>query len=86
MLQCRSAETDTNTQGCPRKGEFVDMEGKCRGIAFLANVAAGFGHLELVQALCKEQGFEMNMDTIGWAAFTGNLELVKWLRSEGCPW
>ena len=23
---------------------------------------------------------------ISWAAYDGNLELLKWLRAKGCPW
>ena len=28
----------------------------------------------------------MDVWVMGWAARGGNLELVQWLRGEGCPW
>ena len=28
----------------------------------------------------------MNEGVMAWAAMSGNLELVRWLRGEGCPW
>ena len=28
----------------------------------------------------------MDEDVMGWAANSGNPELVQWLRGEGCPW
>ena len=28
----------------------------------------------------------MDERVISWAARSGNLELVRWLRGEGCPW
>ena len=28
----------------------------------------------------------MDEGVISWAARSGNLELVRWLRGEGCPW
>ena len=52
----------------------------------LATAAAGHGHLELVQWLCGEQGFQMDPLVMGCAAMGGNLELVQWLRGEGCTW
>ena len=62
-------------EGCPREDG-----------ATMADVAAEYGHPELVKWLCVEGGFAMD----GWmmveAAGSGNLELVQWLRGEGCPW
>jgi len=63
-------------EGCPRDDEFETM----------AQAAARFGHLELVDWLCGEGGFAMDEFVMRWAAKSGNLELVKWLRGEGCPW
>ena len=48
--------------------------------------AAEYGHKELVRWLIQEQGFAMDRNVMSHAASSGNLELVKWLRSEGCPW
>ena len=28
----------------------------------------------------------MDEEVMRWAARSGNLELVQWLRAEGCPW
>ena len=28
----------------------------------------------------------MDEGVMGWAAGSGNLELIQWLRGEGCPW
>ena len=66
-------------EGCPREHEIV-------GGFTMAQVAAEFGHLELVRWLIQEQGFTMNRTVMTSAARSGNLELVQWLRGEGCPW
>ena len=42
--------------------------------------------MELVQWLCGEGGFAMDEWVMKFAAKSGNLELVRWLRAEGCPW
>ena len=52
----------------------------------LAHVAAESGYLDLLQWLIKKQGFAMDVVVMERAAGSGNLELVKWLRAEGCPW
>ena len=52
----------------------------------MAEVAARYGHLELMQWLCGEGGFVMFAIVMRCAAGSGNLELVQWLRGEGCPW
>ena len=52
----------------------------------MAYVAARYGHRELVQWLCGEEGFAMDEMVMWKAAYSGNLELVRWLRGEGCPW
>ena len=64
-------------EGCPRD----DGEGFNMAIA-----AAQHGHMTLVQCLIQEQGFAMDRNVMGMAARGGNLELVRWLRSKGCPW
>ena len=63
-------------EGCPRE-TYGDKRAK---------VAASFGHRELVQFLIREQGFAMDEGVMGWAARSGNLEMVRWLRGEGCEW
>ena len=64
-------------EGCPREHE--------NGIN-MAHCAAQQGQLELVKCLCGEGGFAMDGDVMGSAAGSGNLELVQWMRGEGCPW
>ena len=61
-------------EGCPREENGVTM----------AMAAAQFGHMELVRWLIQEQGFAMDTGVMEDAAMGGNLELVQWLRGEGC--
>jgi len=63
-------------EGCPREKDGDNM----------AEVAADYGHTELVKWLCGEGGIEMDEWVMAEAAGSGNLELVQWLRGEGCPW
>jgi hypothetical protein len=35
--------------------------------------------------LLKEKGYPWNTETFVVAVATGNLELIKWLKAEGCP-
>ena len=71
-------------EGCPRFFKSYNM----------ARVAAQHGHRELLQWLCRERAwswhmfgaFAMDADVMSWAAMGGNLDLVRWLRGEGCPW
>ena len=51
----------------------------------VANLAAEFGHLELLKWLCREQGFATNHKMLWSAALCGNLELAKWLQSGEQP-
>ena len=62
-------------EGCPRDG----------GNWTLAHYAAEYEHLELLKWLCGEGGLAMDNMMMWNAAASGNLELVQWLRSEGCP-
>ena len=49
----------------------------------MAHVAAGFGHFELVQGLCGDEGsFAYDGRVLQWAAFSGNLALVAWLLEQ----
>ena len=52
----------------------------------MAQLAARYGHLELLKWLCGEGAFTMNKTVMASAAVSGNLQLVQWLRGEGCPW
>ena len=55
----------------------------------MAHYAAHHGHGELVKWLCGEGGFAaslMEASLMDRAAGSGNLELVQWLRANGCPW
>ena len=63
-------------EGCPRETYSGNM----------AKVAARYGQAELVKWLCGEKGFAMDGWVIEEAAGSGNLELVQFLRGEGCPW
>ena len=64
-------------EGCPRdKGNGFSM----------AEAAAQYGHLVLVRWLIREQGFAMTRTVMASAAWSGNLELVRRLRGEGCEW
>ena len=62
-------------EGCPRRHSFT-----------MAEVAAQYGHMEVVRWLIQEQGFPMGQYVMGMAARSGNLELVRWLRGKGCDW
>jgi len=73
-------------EGCPREGRSAWW-----GSASMAEIAAEYGHMELVRWLIQEQGFPMGdmgdrRKLMGMAARGGNLELVRWLRGEGCDW
>jgi len=67
-------------EGCPREKVILGFP------TTMARAAASYGHRELVKWLCGEQGFAMDVDVMGMAACGGNLELVQWLRAEGCSW
>ena len=62
-------------EGCPR----------VRGSQTMAQAAAFHGHLGLVQWLCVEGGFAMDVRVMNYAASSGNLELVQWLWGGACP-
>ncbi|WZN64002.1 hypothetical protein HKI87_08g55560 [Chloropicon roscoffensis] len=54
-------------------------------------VAAGQGYLQVFEKYWS-QGPKGKLSqlwderTCGWAAFRGQLEVLKWLRAKGCPW
>ena len=52
----------------------------------MASEAAWYGSLELVKWLCGEGGFAMDEGVMMEAAESCNLELVHFLRGQGCPW
>ena len=65
-------------EGCPRELASYDT---------MATRAAFLGHMELVQWLIKDEGFtngsnEMRAGVRG----TASLELLQWMRAEGCQW
>ena len=59
-------------EGCPREGRYSTM----------AEVAAEYGHLELVKWLCGEWGFQISWMVTLAAARGGNQELAEWLRMQ----
>ena len=65
-------------EGCPRESGYDGTT--------MAEIAAEFGHLELLKWLCGEGGSTMDARVMMEAAGSGNMELVQWLRAEGCPW
>ena len=74
-------------QGCPNKRK------EKKRFPDICSVAAEQGRVELVQKLIKEQGFAGCGSAIkelsyylNCATRSGSLELVRWLRGEGCPW
>ena len=52
---------------------------------FLPSTARG-RQLEPGQWLRTHEGFKLNAYIFGKACQGGNLEVIKWLRSEDCPW
>ena len=70
--------TITTTIGGTQVGDPVR-----RRIHTMPELAALHGHLELVQWLYGEQGFEPDLKMMQNAARSGNLELVQWLWGEG---
>jgi hypothetical protein len=64
-------------EGCPRD----DGDGWT-----MAHIAAQYGHMVLVRWLIQERGFAMDKWVMAMAARSGNVELVRWLRGEGCDW
>jgi len=65
-------------EGCPREDD--------RNGSTMAHTAALYGHMVLVRWLIQEQGFAMDRKVMVAAAGSGNLELVRWLRANSCPW
>ena len=39
-----------------------------------------------MQWLTTQEGFELDRELFVFVCECGNLEIMKWLRSEGCPW
>ena len=78
--------------GCPReRGRNLHRIDFDRERPKLADAAATFGHLELLQWLHKEQGYTMDGTVLEKAVESeadclGAWELVQWLRAEGCYW
>ena len=66
-------------EGCPKERD------QHHGSWTMAHVAARYGHPGLVKWLSGEGGFAMDKYLMQYAG-SGNLQLVQWLRAEGCPW
>ena len=65
-------------EGCPREKE-KKFGNSISTYANMATLAAWYGHLELVQWLCREHGFATGGRMKLSAAQSGNQELVEWL-------
>ena len=65
-------------EGCPREKE-KKLGNSISTYANMATLAAWYGHLELVQWLCREHGFATGGRMKLSAAQSGNRELVEWL-------
>ena len=65
-------------EGCPREKE-KKFGNSISTYANMATLAAWYGHLELVQWLCREHGFATGGRMKLSAAQSGNRELVEWL-------
>ena len=80
-------------EGCPWQTEIANLFRRTPTIITLAVAAARRGRRELVQLLCggvivgdKCVIWPMDQMVMEAAVSSGNLELVRWLRAEGCPW
>ena len=65
-------------EGCPREKE-KKLGYSISTYTNMATLAAWYGHLELVQWLCREHGFATGGRMKLSAAQSGNRELVEWL-------
>ena len=63
---------------------YKESEIALHGAKWIMELAAYHGHLTLLQELEKE--VELDSEVFSFACAGGNLEIMKWLRSEGCPW
>jgi len=52
----------------------------------IAKQAARGGQLETLQWLKTQEGFYIHSGAFAFACEGGNWEIIRWLRSEGCPW
>ena len=63
---------------------YKESEIALHGAKWIMELAAYHGHLTLLQELEKE--VELDSEVFSFACAGGNLEIMKWLRSKGCPW
>ena len=49
-------------------------------------VAAGLGYLSTLKHLHRQGRLELSENLLQEAAKTGQLEVMKWLHANGCPW
>ena len=64
--------------------EEVPSEGATMRATRIMELAASHGYLPLLQELQKE--FGLDAEIFRAACQGGHVEMLKWLRSEGCPW
>ena len=65
---------------------FNTTEDEC--VTSVIKVAAYHGYVDVLESdMPEEKKLRlMNVRTVCFAALGGRLEVLKWLRSEGCPW
>ena len=61
------------------------------GMNNIIKVAAYHGYLDVLKTYWSDipedkKPLLMDAETFKWAALRGHLMVLKWLRSEGCPW
>ena len=76
-----------------RRFNMTETKEKCMNRVI--KVAAGYGYLDVLKTYWsdipedkkkKKKKLLMDKRTCAFAAFGGHLDVLKWLRSEGCPW
>ena len=79
-------------EGCPREGPdgtFDGIDVHAMGVdggTTMAHQAANAGKVAILQYLVEEENFPMDLVMIRKAAHYGHLEVVQWLRGNGCEW
>ena len=61
--------------------------GRFKEASCIMNAAAFWGHLNLLKQWEEQDGaHKFNEQTCAYAAYGGHLEVLKYLRENGCPW